>query len=100
MIDPQLERLITLAEVPRLNWLPIRRGGKRLHLSTVYRWVQRGLRGVRLETIQFGGTQCTTEAALLRFFQSLRNNPRTEGTNLSRCRQSAIAKRVLDAAGI
>lgn len=74
MIDLKSERLIRLADVPKLGWLPRRRGGRRIHLSTLYRWEQRGLRGIRLETVQAGGTRCTTEAALIRFFESLSNS--------------------------
>lgn len=102
MIDPRRERLIRLADVPKLDWLPRRSGGGRLHLSTLYRWVQRGLRGLRLETIQCGGTRCTTEAALLRFFGAL-GKPVSDPypTAAPRLRsQYQRAERLLDEAGI
>jgi hypothetical protein len=71
MIDPAVEPLIRLADVPRLPWLPRRRKGKRLHISSVIRWVSPGLRGHRLEALRVGGCLCTSEAALRRFFEKL-----------------------------
>jgi hypothetical protein len=71
MIDPTQETLIPLLRVPRIAWLPRRRREKRLAPSTVFRWCQRGVRGVRLETLRVGGTRCTSEAALRRFFERL-----------------------------
>ena len=60
MIDISHERLLPLAEVPKLNLLPLRRQGKRLHLSTIWRWSRYGLRGCRLETLKVGGIRCTS----------------------------------------
>jgi Protein of unknown function (DUF1580) len=67
MIDIEHERLISLRDVPKL--LPARINGKRLHISAVYRWVQRGIRGVRLEVVRVGGTTYTSQKALQRFVQ-------------------------------
>ena len=69
MIDTQHETLLALADVPSL--IPIRRGKKRPHVSCIYRWCTRGLRGVKLESIQVGGTCCTSREALQRFFERL-----------------------------
>ena len=69
-IDLTVETPIPLADVPKLGWIPRRRGGRRLHVSTVHRWCGAGLRGVRLECVQLGGTRVTTEAALQRFLRS------------------------------
>jgi hypothetical protein len=49
---------ITLRQATRL--LPHRRAGKPTHVTTLYRWAVRGLRGVKLETVQVGGTLCTS----------------------------------------
>jgi hypothetical protein len=65
------EPLIPLAQVPAQPFVPRRRGGKRLNVSTVFRWVQQGLAGVRLEAIRFGGTLCTSKGALLEFFRRI-----------------------------
>ncbi len=65
MIEIGNENLIPLREVPRR--LPRRPNGRPLHISAVYRWVQRGVRGVRLEAIRIGGTTYTSVEALQRF---------------------------------
>ena len=62
MIDVANENTISLTEAAKQ--LPRRRAGKRTHVATLYRWGIRGLKGVRLETIQIGcgvGLYCTTE---------------------------------------
>jgi Protein of unknown function (DUF1580) len=69
MIDHGKETLLTLTDAAA--GLPRRRGGKRVNVATVYRWAARGCRGVRLETIQIGGTKCTSLEALQRFFERL-----------------------------
>jgi hypothetical protein len=70
-IDLTRETAVALAEVPRLPWIPRRRGGRRLHIATVHRWCSAGVRGVQLEYVQVGGTRVTTVEALVRFFASL-----------------------------
>jgi hypothetical protein len=60
------ENLVSLTEATKL--LPRRRKGKRPNVVTVYRWSTIGCRGVKLETIQVGGTRCTSREALQRFF--------------------------------
>ncbi len=69
MIDLTTETTLSLTEATK--HLPRRRAGKRPHVATLYRWAQRGLRGVRLETIQVGGTLCTSLEALQRFCDRL-----------------------------
>ena len=69
MIDVTAETLIALADVPAL--LPRRRGGKKPHVSCIYRWTTAGVRGVLLESVQVGGTRCTSKEALARFFHRL-----------------------------
>jgi Protein of unknown function (DUF1580) len=51
--------------------LPRRRRGRKTHVSTLYRWMTSGCRGVVLESIQVGGTRCTSREALQRFFERL-----------------------------
>jgi hypothetical protein len=65
VIDLEHEKLISLHEVPKL--LPQRTNGKRLHISAVYRWAQRGVHGLKLEVIRIGGTTYTSVEALQRF---------------------------------
>jgi hypothetical protein len=84
-IDLTIERPIRLADVPKLPWLR-GRCGRRLHIATVFRWCQRGLRGKQLEYVQQGGTRVTTEEALVRFFDSLTDvTPTAEPTKRQRC---------------
>ena len=68
---PTPDELIPLADVPRLHFMP-RRKGKPLHVSTVFRWASRGIRGAVLHTVQAGGVRCTTVPSLLAFFESVR----------------------------
>ena len=65
MIDIEHEHLVALHDVPKL--LPARANGKRINISAVYRWVQRGVRGVHLEIVRVGGTSYTSHEALQRF---------------------------------
>ena len=71
MIDIHKEKLLTLAEAARHPSLPRRRQGKRPHVSSIYRYAKTGIRGVRLETVRFAGSLCTTEQALQRFCDRL-----------------------------
>ena len=69
MIDTTVETLQPLAQAA--HELPRRRGGRKTHISTLYRWATAGCRGVILETIQIGATRCTSREALQRFFERL-----------------------------
>jgi hypothetical protein len=95
------ESVVSLAEVTKL--LPRRRQGKRPNVATLYRWTRVGVRGVVLESIQCGGTRCTSREALDRFFAALTaqaaGNPVPRGPRSPRAEVQA-AERVLDAAGI
>lgn len=66
-LDLQREACISLAEVPSL--LP-RKRGKKVHYSTVYRWVTKGTRGRILESWTIGGVRYTSVEALNRFFET------------------------------
>jgi hypothetical protein len=59
--DPQLPALIPLHRVPDL--VPSSQPGKRLALSTVFRWALQG----RLRTVKVGGGRYVTAADLLAF---------------------------------
>lgn len=69
MIDLKEESVLSLVEAAKK--LPRRRAGKKPHVATLYRWASHGLKGIRLETIQVGGTLCTSLEALQRFFDGL-----------------------------
>ena len=69
MIDPNKERLVSFHDAS--NESTRRRGGKKIHLSTWYRWTTRGCKGIRLESLQYGGTRVTSREAIARFFRRL-----------------------------
>jgi hypothetical protein len=103
MIDALTEYVVSLSDATKL--LPARRGGKRPHVSCIYRWTVSGCKGVVLESVQVGGTRCTSREALARFFQRLgnasglqadRHNPRSPAR---RARDVAQADRELIQAG-
>lgn len=73
MIDLKEEFVLSLVEAAKK--LPRRRAGKKPHVATLYRWASHGLKGIRLETIQVGGTMCTSLEALQRFFERLAGPP-------------------------
>lgn len=68
-IDPLSESVISLSQAARD--LPARRAGKKPHVSCIYRWTTTGCRGVILESLQVGGTRCTSREALARFCEAL-----------------------------
>src|SRR5215831_14851316 len=70
------DSLIPLSTVPKIPWLPQRRGSGRLHVSTVWRWCLKGLRArdgtpVKLRALRVGQTLCTSEQWLQDFFEQL-----------------------------
>ena len=69
MINLKTETIISFKDARQ--HLPRRRLGKRPSIETLYRWANPGLQGVKLETIQVGGTLCTSLEALQRFFDKL-----------------------------
>jgi hypothetical protein len=85
-IDALTETLRSFAEAAQR--LPALRGGKPVNPSTLWRWTTRGVRArhgvlVRLETIKLGGTCCTSDQALVRFFQALTDGAsQSEGTRI------------------
>ena len=101
MIDITTEEVVSLSEAAKLKCLPRRRKGKRPHVATLYRWAQRGFNGVTLETLQVGGTLCTSIEALQRFFDRLSESD-APPTQPKHQRQMEIdrAESELEAAGI
>jgi hypothetical protein len=81
MIDAQREHLATFTEAAA--WLPLRRRQRPVHPGTLTRWAIGGLRGVRLEYVQVGGTKCTSREALDRFFARLADAQRSDGNRVS-----------------
>ncbi len=90
------EELIPLCELP--NRLP-KRNGKQINISTIYRWRNRGLRGVRLEVTYRLGQPCTSLEALKRFDLAVTTaieGPKVLGAKHTNNRQAhELAKRKL-----
>ncbi|GMU22147.1 MAG: hypothetical protein AMXMBFR13_22350 [Phycisphaerae bacterium] len=101
MIDLSTEQVISLAEAARR--LPRRRAGKKAHVSCVYRWTTAGCKGVILESVQVGGTRCTSVEAIQRFIERLTTGGTaapTVRTSQRREREIAAAEKRLQAVGI
>jgi hypothetical protein len=102
MIDFNEEQLISLQEAAKI--LPRRRAGRPVHVSCLYRWTQIGVKGVILESVQVGGTRCTSRQALSRFFQRLTSGTTTASpmirTPARRERDLKNAMKELEAAGV
>jgi hypothetical protein len=47
----------------------------RPHVATMWRWVNRGCRGVRLESWMIGGLRYTSVEALEKFFAQMNSKP-------------------------
>ncbi len=98
MIDLKNEQLIHPTEVA--SYLPVQKG-KKLNVSTVYRWFQRGLAGYRLECVCVGGTRYTSIEAVNRFFarvtEAKTGLPQDPSAKVVRNRKQAAQE--LDAAG-
>jgi hypothetical protein len=69
VIDLTKEEPIGLRDAAKLKYL--RRSGRPPHLATLYRWADRGVLGIRLETLKIGAARCTTEQAIIRFIERL-----------------------------
>lgn len=65
--------LVPLTVLRSEKLLVSRQPGKSLSINTLYRWAMRGLRGgtIRLRTILYGGTRCTTRRWLAEFIDAL-----------------------------
>ena len=98
-IDPNQETLLSLTKAAK--GLPARRGGKRPHVSCLYRWTTAGCRGEILESIQVGATRCTSKEALARFFDRLTySDGSPDTTSPDRRKRAAAADRELEREGV
>jgi hypothetical protein len=69
MISFSEETPLSLKQAARI--LPPTRQDKRVHVSTLTRWILHGVQGVRLEAYRIGGRWVTTREALERFSAAL-----------------------------
>lgn len=78
--------------------------GRRPHVSTLWRWCRKGIRGIHLEYVRLGHRVCTTEESLARFAHRLADadsSPRSGETKQPKkrtphTRQREIAQAELD----
>jgi hypothetical protein len=70
---------------------------RKISLASVYRWTHGGCRGVRLESVQVGGSRCVTRDGLIAFFATLSTQPASHTTSgaTSEVRTSANRRRAL-----
>lgn len=103
-IDVESEELITMKQAAELY--PSRRVGKRLNVSTIWRWSLHGARGQILETCHVGGQRFTSRQALQRFIDGCSNAPTAHYPNppkrtaAQRQRDHEKAERELDRMGV
>lgn len=93
MINVSHEELVKLSFAPAfIEEL----SGNRVHIGTIYRWRNKGIAGVCLETIDIGGTPYTSKEALSRFFQN--STSAKQGRKLNRNNAQLLQDAKLDAA--
>lgn len=63
------ERLLRFSELA--DEISQRRGGRRIHPSTMYRWRSPGIRGVRLKCVRIGGVWYTDWSSFGTFCEQL-----------------------------
>lgn len=98
MIDIQTETLVPVNKIP--SHFP-----GRPHLATCWRFIQRGCRGVKLETVLCGGKRFTSLEALQTFVERTTlaadgDSPAIASTPSARRKAHERACAELDAAGI
>ena len=71
-------------------------GSAGVNTSTIFRWVRRGIRGQRLETLFVGGIRMTSREALARFFAA--TTAAANGTPAPAVRTPRQRERAIEAA--
>jgi hypothetical protein len=79
--------------------LPSVRGGRSVHVGTLHRWARKGVRGIRLDVIQLGGTLCTSQRSLREFFEALTSKQQPAESKTAAADTSTV-DRQLDALGL
>jgi hypothetical protein len=94
------EAAITLSAAAQLPELQI--DGQPQKPSTMQAWVERGIRGIVLESWRIGGVKVTSRAAVARFLEKLNSGETARAGTVSpnRQRQHRQAEQLLDRAGI
>ena len=90
MIDTLKEKVIPLNQVP--DHLPRTPRGNPIHIASVYRWADAGVRGVILETIAIGGSRYTSVEAISRFVAATTEAMQTGAITPAKQAQLAMAR--------
>ena len=98
MIAISVEHLRTLEQAARKR--PPGRNNRPTHVSTVYRWISKGVRGVKLEAIRIGGRLYTSDEALQRFAERLTQDPSGQINTVTHQTASKCSRASEDAARI
>ena len=101
-MEPDLERLLSEHRISMTKLAH----QERVAIPTTWRWRQKGVRGIYLETFMRGGRRYTTQEAFARFVEATTRAANGEqpstAARTNRQRESALARAecALDAAGI
>ncbi|MGA2619871.1 MAG: DUF1580 domain-containing protein [Thermoguttaceae bacterium] len=90
------ETLVTVAAVCRM--FP-GRTGRGISRATLWRWMLRGIGGVRLESVKIGGVRYVTRKAVERFVAALNRGTHVNNTADPHCKTKQV-ERQLDAEGL
>ena len=97
--DLTQETLITFATLAKRQ--PRRQRGRPVHVSTIHRWRNPGIRGVRLEAVRAGAAWVTSMEAFGRFCRRLTDlEGGTAAISIHRTRQEATIDRELAEEGL
>jgi Protein of unknown function (DUF1580) len=69
VIDVFSETILSMSDAARR--MPRLRNRRPVHVSTIWRWAFRGVKGICLETTMLGGVRVTSLEALRRFFAAI-----------------------------
>ena len=69
MIDTTLEKVFPYKEA--MKRIPGRQEGTKINITTIHRWANHGVYGVKLETLSVGAIRMTSAEALQRFFEAV-----------------------------
>ena len=100
------DQLLRFAQAAKLPWIPLGRSGKKISISTFWRWMTCGYCGVKLKVTYVGASPVTTEAWIREFFDSVAQARLTGQhapsirTPTQRARDIAAAERELAGKGI
>jgi hypothetical protein len=100
MIDMESEELLTFAEAAKL--IPSRHPGRRVSVTTIWRWATEEKFGLLMESLWAGGTRYTSREAIQRYCAAMtaaRQKAALDSPKQRRLKQAKVEAE-LDAKGI